>query len=1640
MKKLCPSRLPLIIVAALFAFLISFTSAPAWALSESDVLTQIRQIPELRNIQITAVTATGKGFTARVGKKNLSASIVNTGSEGKPVWNVAFTVSGFSFKNLSAAADVLGDLSLSSALLIISQGDGKAGTSDLAGEVRSTLLKVVGSGASEVQLKKGVNFFALVNVENSGLLGDLKKKLGATTSEVKINGSVGADVVRYATEGSTSSLRDDLKQYALQLELPGIKPPSLKDVLSSDNLKISFTGEDNTVKTSGSTTVHLKIKDKTLDFATDIFFNKKAGPKDKKITFSGKASGRIIEIVSYGELKTENISMEGSLDGGGQWNLALTGAGKLHGKDISLKVEGDFAKDQQKKLAVTVTGSVKAGDLLQQADLPGLRAVDLTEIKITDKWLSGTVRIRDEKTSLLLFKAEQAPSKSLCVALIHDVLKFGNYVPQAKGTMMDDASVKNAVLLMVRQPVTLKAGDMPEPLKDALAAAMGSAETLELKPDVNFYAALDVEKSGSVKLFMAKAGLQNLKNLRLKGKLNKSVFDDATAKAVAAKDQFLDGLDIGATLPAFHPPVLPADITFKNASFVVKGEGQANKRVLKIAIAAGIDMTVKGKALSFDGILELAKEGPLRDQGALDLAVSGQSSLNWDKPLGIEGLTLQKIGFAAAYVTDEKKQRSLKLALTSKGMINRDQVDVSGELFVEQGRVKDVTFKVKGTVNVASLPYVSKVPGINQFAFRDLEISPQILAGELTWKTKNVTAASVIYAPAEDRDMVMLLFRLKNVSLDKLVPKIKNTPLEGISIPEYVVCVSTKDVTKEMNRMPEAVKRILVGIIDDPKYRFKVEDGVTVLASFDPRKAGGTLKSSMQKLGVQDPIVISGAVGGVFGGMPSVALYAKLPKMPVPQGLPKFIKFAKAAQGSLFMKLSTAGDVAIGFSTGIQAKMGEDLIDFATDFSLQASAVGVGLGIAGRMDGTWNNPLGLKGLSLTDTLLKVTVEADSSVGVVISGVSTVDSKRYKLQTLANVNVASLGVPKEIIFNFEADEIGVKSYLAFADIAFKSVAANQTVKNRLLAGMPDQKMRNAANAMLQQVQQGKSLAQIVKVDDLPLVSFKKVKVYLATPGASDPDLQIEGMGAALRGEMFFQNKTVAKVDSYVKLTGLKVFGEWKVRDLGPVKIDEAKVDIAANLSEAPRFIVKGKVNLFGTVHAANVTFAKEGATLFFEDRFGELGRYSFTAKSVGRDLLNMTDFTFQGEMASDFNTWFEKRVGNEVKKMFAQQGAEFDKVKSGLTAAENKVKKLDGEIAQAREKARREINKLSSPLNAAQSRLNGINKEIGDLERQKSKLSKFNPKRLALAATIEGMKKSRTVAEKAVSAARASTRVIPIDAHPDVAPKIAAREIALVSLRAAKAAVSAAQGINNEVSQAAAKMIQGVGGTQILVTKKAAFSGGLRAVVVEHRAAKIYLDLIVVGKPLKTNLDLPMYKPTDLNVAAVADAVIDAIMDKKEHSLETHLAKIPEIKGDDGGTVRTDQILVRTNNFYLDVAQESRNNGAKILQWTANNKDNQLWTMIPTSGGYNRIMSKNSGKVLSVEGGSSREGAKVVQWDINNQSYQEWKVEQVDGAWFHLVNRGTGRCLDVPGGSKNRGTELHQWGCQRTNRNQMFKWD
>lgn len=214
-------------------------------------------------------------------------------------------------------ADVLGDFSLSSALLIISQDDDKAGTSDLAGEVRSALLRVLGSGASEVPLKRGVNFFALVNVENSGFLGEFKKKLGATTPETKIIGSVGADVVRYAAPGIASSLSGDIRQYALQLEHPGIRPPSLKDVFSSDPLKISFTGEDNTVKTSGSTTVHLRIKNKTLDFATDVFFNKKAGPKNKKITVSGKASGQIIEIVSCGELKTESLSMEGSLDGSG---------------------------------------------------------------------------------------------------------------------------------------------------------------------------------------------------------------------------------------------------------------------------------------------------------------------------------------------------------------------------------------------------------------------------------------------------------------------------------------------------------------------------------------------------------------------------------------------------------------------------------------------------------------------------------------------------------------------------------------------------------------------------------------------------------------------------------------------------------------------------------------------------------------------------------------------------------------------------------------------------------------------------------------------------------------------------------------------------------------------------------------------------------------------------------------------------------------------------------------------------------------------------------------------------------------------------------------------------------------------------
>jgi hypothetical protein len=72
------------------------------------------------------------------------------------------------------------------------------------------------------------------------------------------------------------------------------------------------------------------------------------------------------------------------------------------------------------------------------------------------------------------------------------------------------------------------------------------------------------------------------------------------------------------------------------------------------------------------------------------------------------------------------------------------------------------------------------------------------------------------------------------------------------------------------------------------------------------------------------------------------------------------------------------------------------------------------------------------------------------------------------------------------------------------------------------------------------------------------------------------------------------------------------------------------------------------------------------------------------------------------------------------------------------------------------------------------------------------------------------------------------------------------------------------------------------------------------------------------------------------------------------------------------------IINRHSEKGLDVAAQSLQDGAKIQQWSYANQPNQTWDIVDLSNGDVAIISRLSGKAITVQGGRDNNGANIIQ--------------------------------------------------------------
>lgn len=131
------------------------------------------------------------------------------------------------------------------------------------------------------------------------------------------------------------------------------------------------------------------------------------------------------------------------------------------------------------------------------------------------------------------------------------------------------------------------------------------------------------------------------------------------------------------------------------------------------------------------------------------------------------------------------------------------------------------------------------------------------------------------------------------------------------------------------------------------------------------------------------------------------------------------------------------------------------------------------------------------------------------------------------------------------------------------------------------------------------------------------------------------------------------------------------------------------------------------------------------------------------------------------------------------------------------------------------------------------------------------------------------------------------------------------------------------------------------------------------------------------------------------------------------------------------------LIAKHSGKVVGVANQSKDNGAPVIQWAPSKTDNEKWIIEPAADGYVILKAMHSGKVLNVSGNSKTPGAKVIQWPQSGTDNEKWKIDSTPDGFVTLTAKHSGQVLNVAGNSKADGGELVQWPKSGTD-NEKFK--
>lgn len=122
-----------------------------------------------------------------------------------------------------------------------------------------------------------------------------------------------------------------------------------------------------------------------------------------------------------------------------------------------------------------------------------------------------------------------------------------------------------------------------------------------------------------------------------------------------------------------------------------------------------------------------------------------------------------------------------------------------------------------------------------------------------------------------------------------------------------------------------------------------------------------------------------------------------------------------------------------------------------------------------------------------------------------------------------------------------------------------------------------------------------------------------------------------------------------------------------------------------------------------------------------------------------------------------------------------------------------------------------------------------------------------------------------------------------------------------------------------------------------------------------------------------------------------------------------------------GTSTTCYLANRGSGQVIDVPGSSAAHGTQLIQYPVQHSSNERWVLKRVDDVYFTIQSANTADttalVVDVQGGGTADGTPVIQWDPNGGANQRWRLDDAGGGYVKIVSAASGKLLGVDANSR-----------------------